>query len=163
MSLRAIGRLLGIFLALCAAGALVFAGIDEAIAMRHSKWPVATAMVRASEVEEWKGFAKDGNVPSYRVEAKAVFLADRHIVNARISSGSVLKSRRETMDAWVDAHPIGSLIKVRYNPARPSDAELADPSPLPRSYHPADDLRLAGVFVLASIALLIVSRRPSPS
>lgn len=160
MTLRGIAAILGFFLAVCAVIAIVFTGIDEAIAMRHAKWHAATAMVRSSRVEEWKGFARDSNVPTYRVEAKTVFLAERHIINARVTSGSVMKSRRAEMDAWVDAHPVGSLVKVRYNPARPDEAELADPSPLPRSYHPADDLRLAGIFGLASIALLITSRRP---
>ena len=161
MTIRSIGALLGVFVAVCALVAVLFAGIDEMIAMRHANWTVATAMVRSSTVEEWKGFGRDSSAPTYRVEAKTVFLAQRHIVSARVSSGSVMKSRRAAMDAWVDAHPLGSLIKIRYNPAQPSEAEFADPSPLPRSYHPAADLRLAAIFGLASFTLLITSRRPS--
>jgi uncharacterized protein DUF3592 len=157
MSLRGLAALLGAFFALCAAGALVFALIDEVTAVRHAEWPVAIAMVRSAAVEQYHPFTREGGGTTYRVDVRAMFVARRRFVRARIASASSYRPAK--MQAWVASHPLGSMIQVRYNPANPSDAEFADPPPLPRSYHPGVDLIIAAGFGVLAAVMLIASRQ----
>ena len=155
-SLRAIGALLAVFFALCAAGALVFAIIDGITAMRHERWPAVTAIVRSAEVEQYHPFTRDSPAPTYSVKVRAMFIAGHRFVRANISSAS--SYRPEAMRRWADAHPMGSIIHVRYNPANPSDAELAT-GDLPRRYHAGVDLIIAAIFAALAAVLLFASRQ----
>ncbi len=146
-------RLLGVFFALCAAVALVFAGIDAYVKRQHEQWPPATAIVKSAVIRIEHPTVRNGGGTWYQLRA-AVVVDGRPCI---IRSSSARQAG--VMNSWIERHPPGSAIVVRLDPHDSTSGVPANPEDLPMKQHPKEDLILAAIGAALSATFLWAGAR----
>lgn len=153
-----IAAILSFFCALCALFGLVIAALDFRADRIHDRWPVTTSIIKSAQIELYHPFARDGGGTTYSVKTTVEFQTEGRTVDARFSSESVRKGYgTDEMNDWVHAHPPGSPLRIRFDPADPRNAEEVAPS-LPQMRHTKQDLIIAGGFGAGCIAMWLLKR-----
>jgi hypothetical protein len=138
----------------CTVSTAVFTVHDWVIDRQHARWPVTTATVRASSIELHHPFPNDGGGTVYYVDATVRLDVGADTATARIYSESVrVTNGTRVMRTWVDQHPPGTAIQVRYDPADPHHVELIDAGGLIFSRHTRHDVALVLGALLFSAVL----------
>lgn len=160
---RGILLLLGFFFVLCASFALVVTFIDVWTVTKYSHWPTAQAVVDEAFVTSEKPFAKYGNSPIITLNCRLHFDAGARPIETTLLPASTRGSDPERvaiMNDWVNAHPRGSGVAIRYDPERPSRAVLRDfPAGLIPPEHPKEDVVIVGGFGAAAVLAIAIGRK----
>lgn len=134
----------------------------------QARWPEATARVQSCGVEIYRRRAQ-----TYWIECRITYLVGDEEIGSEVHSRSTPAPSRViwqyppnvigTMQEWVDAHPPGSPIAVRYDPGNHKKAVLVvTDMPLGGPRTP-NNLKLLGGFAGSSVSLLGISRMLRPS
>ncbi len=158
ISLASPAILLGFFLLLCSAIALIASAADAWTLSTRTRWPLVTAVVVSSELDSYRAATRQGGGKWYFAECRASYDLNGQPVVAAFRSSAVRSGEMAPLESWLAAHPPRSRIDVRINPAREGDAVPADPAGLPMPQHPGQDLLLAAVAAAAGVALIVAGR-----
>jgi hypothetical protein len=161
--------LLGCFAGLCALFLLLVTAGVAWQEQRQKQWPEATATIQECGLE-----VVGRRQPSYIIVCRVLYRANGralvskvHSLSSPIPGNSLWESAgiRETFDRmqdWVELHPAGKTMAVRYDPANPAKAVLTE-TDMPRGGpQTAGNLRLLeGVAGLTAVllAIAVLARR----
>ena len=148
--------LFGFFLGLCSLFTLVVTIGEGWYEYSQSRWMETTARIQECGLENSPGDDK-GRVS---IACRIGFTVRGEDIVARVSSRSRLGCD-EFMQAWLDAHPNGSPITARYNPANSSNVALVTTDAGLWGPHTPENLRMLGVLVVACLLTLAIGR-PRP-
>jgi hypothetical protein len=111
---------LSLFTGLCWAMTVVVAAADGWQEFARSRWPRASAVIEQCGVDLRYFDGPNSDDPTWWLECKIRFRVGARDVETTIHSGHQSRPARgypEPMIHWVDAHPPGGAIVVRYDPA----------------------------------------------
>ena len=129
----------------------------------QAEWPETTARVDQCYLHQ----TSTGRRNQYYIDCRLSYAVGTEQVAAHVYSANA--PSREVpqyppnqigpLEDWVDRHPPGTPIEVRYDPAKHNKVVLVA-SDMPRAGgpHPANDLKLLGLFASLSVLLLSLAR-----
>jgi hypothetical protein len=161
--LRGVAALLGVFAGLCTIFALVVTAAEAWQEHAEARWPETMARVDRCYLHETSTRGRN----RYYIDCRLSYAVGREQIAAHVYSGHV--PGREVpqyppnqigpLEDWVDRHPPGTEMAVRYDPTRPNKIVLvATDMPLAAGPHTANNLKLLGFFAAGSVLLLCVAR-----
>ena len=141
----------------------VFVGVITAIqaweehAQEH--WPDVTARVEKCFLQQSSTRKRDKYYISCRFSYQVGFERNE----ANIYSGpSVRWPFTGPMQEWIDAHPVGSPMAVRYDPANHKNIVLMPPYMPGKGTHTPDNVKLLMVCAGSFVVLLLITRVARP-
>jgi Protein of unknown function (DUF3592) len=160
---RGIAALLGVFAGLCTIFALVVTVAETWQEHAEAQWPETTARVDLCYLHQTSTLRRD----RYYIDCRLSYAVGTEQIAANAYSAQV--PSREVpqyppnqigpLEDWVNRHPPGTEMEVRYDPAKPSKMILvATDMPRAGGPHPASDLKLLGFFAASSVLLLSITR-----
>jgi len=160
---RGIAALLGVFAGLCTIFAFVVTAAQAWQEHTQTQWPEATAHVDRCYLHQ----TSTGRRDRYYIDCRLSYAVGMERIETHIYSGNV-PSREVSQyppnqigpfEDWVERHPRGTEMAVRYDPARPSNVVLvATDMPRVGGPHTANNLKLLGFFAASSALLLSIAR-----
>ena len=160
---RGIAALLGVFAGLCTIFALVVTVAETLQEHAEAQWPETTARVDSCYLHQ----TSTGRRDRYYIDCRLSYAVGSeqiaaHAYSAHVPSREVSQyppNQIGPLEDWVNRHPPGTEMAVRYDPARPSKMILvATDMPRAGGPHPGSDLKLLGFFAASSVLLLSVAR-----
>jgi hypothetical protein len=153
----------GLFAALCTVFALVVTAAEGWVEHAQAQWPTATSRVQRCGMEVYTH-----RLGSYWIDCSLSYTVRgvemvSHVHSRTIPDPQRVKwqyptGRFELLQEWVDEHPEGTTMVVRYDPANHGKAVLvATDMPLGGPQTP-DNLKLLGFFAVSSVVLLAIAR-----
>jgi hypothetical protein len=141
----------------------VFVGVITAVQawQEHGQetWPAATAWVEKCYLRQ----SSTRNRDWYYISCRLSYQAGFEQLEANISSGqSVRWPSTGPLQEWIDAHPAGSEVAVRYDPSNHKKIVLAPPYMPGRGPHTADNVKFLLVCAGSFAVLLFVTRAMRP-
>lgn len=167
--------LAGCFLGLCTIFALIVTAFEASKEHAQAQWPEVTARIQSCTIRVsrrgYSGTYDSGG--SDHIRCRISYQVGAEEPMADISSTSVrapnLLNRQypfaavNELQTWVEAHPPGTPIEVRYDPNHHQKAVLvATDMPLGGPRTPSN-LKLLAIFAGACVALLAMARLARPS
>jgi hypothetical protein len=157
----------GLFAALCTVFALVVTAAQGWVEHAQAQWPTATARVQrcglAIYTYKSQAYWIDCSL-SYTVLGEEIVshVHSRTIPNPGRVIWQYPTGQFERLQEWVDEHPEGTPIAVRYDPANHGKAVLVTTDmPLGGPQTP-DNLKLLAFFGMSSVVLLAIGRIARP-
>jgi hypothetical protein len=167
--------LFGCFVALCALFSLIVTAGVAWQEYRETHWPAATATIRQCRVER-----ASRRSTSNIIDCRIRYVVGNETVMSSIRSGSWPAPEKtiwefhpgqaqetfDKMQGWVEAHPPGTTIAVRYDPASHAKAALVTTDmPLGGARTPGNVQTTEGAAALSAALLIIatLARRLSAS
>jgi hypothetical protein len=147
---------------LCAGFALVVTAAQAWQEHAEARWPEATAYIDRCILEQisygWRN--------KYHIHCRVTYLAGsrRNVANfysRNVPSPNVSQyppNQIAPYEEWVNAHPPGTPISVRYDPAKHGDAVLAADTMPGSGPHPASNVKLLAAFGGSFLVLLAIAR-----
>src|ERR1700722_4532502 len=137
----------------------IFVGVISAVQawQEHAQehWPEVTARVEKCYLRQSSTRKRDRYYISCRFSYQIGFEQNE----ANVYSGpSVLWAFTGPYQEWIDAHPVGSPIAVRYDPANHKKIVLAPPYMPGKGPHTPDNVKLL-IFSAGSFAVLLLITR----
>ena len=120
----------------------------------ESKWVETTAQIHQCRLQSYQGDRKSPVTISCRIG----FRAGGEDVVTKVTSRSTRPGQDGVMQDWVEAHPDGSSITARYNPANAGKVVLVTADAFLWGPHTPQNLRLFGAFAAASLLMLAIAR-----
>lgn len=159
---------LGLFAGLCSIFALVVTAAQAWQEHAQAQWPLATATVQTCGVNIYTHKPE-----AYWIECRISYEVNAEQILTKVHSHSTPAPRRvvsqnpsaqlDLMQDWVDEHPSGTPIAVRYDPANHNKAVLvATDMPLGGPHTP-DNLKLLGFAAGSCVLLLALARFTKPA
>jgi hypothetical protein len=151
--------LLALFAGLSSLLALFVTSADAWREHAQASWPEATADIEGCSVDLRYFDGPTSSDPTWWLECKIGFRAGADLIKTRIYSGhrsNPSQGYPEIMNQWVNDHPTGNAIVVRYNPTNLNAVIPARdylPNGEPRT---PGDLKLLSVLVVACAGLLTI-------
>jgi Protein of unknown function (DUF3592) len=160
---RGVAALLGIFAGLCTIFALVVTAAEAWQEHAEAQWPEATARIDRCYLHQTSTRRRN----QYYIDCRLSYVVGTDEIAAHVYSGNV--PSREVpqyppnqigpLEDWVDRHPSGTQVVVRYDPTKPSKMVLvATDMPRASGPHTANNLKLLGFFAASSVLLLLIAR-----
>ena len=160
---RGVAALLGALAGLCAVFALVVTAAEAWQEHAQAQWPEMTARVERCSLHQ----SSTGRRNRYYVDCRLSYAVGTEQIAAHVYSASV--PSREVpqyppdqigpLEDWVDKHPPGTPMVVRYNPAQHNKMVLVvTDMPCAGGPHTANNLKLLGFFAASSVLLLAIAR-----
>lgn len=166
-SIHGILVLLGIFAGLCTVFALV-ATVAQAVEDRsQSQWPQVTASVEKCVMYP-RSFGHPGY---YYADCRFIYVVAGERIRTELASRYVTTPeiweypRRNLygqFEEWVDQHPPGTAIVLRYNPARPQKAKVVATDTPFGGPHTPDNLKVLKFFAASCLGLFVIARIVRP-
>jgi uncharacterized membrane protein YfcA len=118
---------------------------DKDKARQSQSWPSALGKVLESRVMTTISSGEDGSTDMYKPYVKYEYSADGvRYTNDKLRVGmTISSSKTRSSQEMVDRHPVGSDVRVYYNPANPGDSVLEQKGP-------------SGVLLVIGIILLVI-------
>jgi uncharacterized protein DUF3592 len=160
---RGIAAFLGVFAGLCTIFALVVTVGEAWQAHAEAQWPETTARVDRCYLHQ----SSTGRRDRYYIDCRLSYAVGTeqiaaHVYSAHVPSREVSQYPPDQigpLEDWVNRHPPGTEMEVRYDPAKPSKMVLvATDMPRAGGPHPSSDLKLLGFFATSSVLLLSLAR-----
>lgn len=160
---RGVAALLGIFAGLCTIFALVVTVAEAWQGHVEAQWPETTAHVDRCYLHQTSTRKRD----RYYIDCRLNYAVGPEQIAAHVYSGNVPSravpqyppNQIGPLEDWVDRHPPGTQMAVRYNPAKPNKIVLvATDMPRAAGPHTANNLKLLGFFAASSVLLLAIAR-----
>jgi hypothetical protein len=157
----------GLFAALCTVFALVVTAAEGWVEHAQAQWPTATARVQRCGLDVYTYKSQ-----AYWVDCSLSYTVRGEDIVSHVHSRTIPDPRRvkwqyptgqlELLQDWVDEHPEGTPIVVRYDPANHKKAVLVTTDmPLGGPRTP-NNLRLLGFFAVSAVVLLAIARIARP-
>jgi hypothetical protein len=157
---------LGLFAGLCALFALVVTVAEAWQEHARAQWPETTARVEQCRMRQ----VSTGRRQAYFIDCRLVYEVGFEQFATRVYSRHVPSpdvwqyppNQIAPYQDWVDQHPPGTPISVRYDPGNPKKAILAAaymPFGGPRT---PNNVKLLGFFAAICFALLVIGRITRP-
>jgi len=165
---RGVVGLVGLFAGLCSIFALVVTVAEAWQEHAQAQWPVATARVERCGLHQTSSGRRDW----YYIDCRLSYVVGAQEILAKVYSSSAPSTRVwqyppnqiGPLQDWVDNHPQGTPIAVRYDPGNPKKAVLVA-TDMPRGGpHTPNNLKLLGIAATSCVLLLTIARitRPRP-
>jgi len=124
----------------------------------QERWPQVTARVDSCELDQWSG----GTRESYRILCRLSYAvgAEQNVTN--LYSGHVSPKRIGPLADWMDEHPPGTPIVVRYDPGHPTKAVPVANGMLLGGPHTSNNVKLLEVVAGTFLVLLTIARITRP-
>ena len=160
---RGIVAFLGLFAGLCTLFALVVTAGEAWQEHAQAQWPETTARVEECTLHQ----TSTGRRDRYYIDCRLKYAVGAeqiaaHVYSAPVPSREVWQyppNQIGPLEDWVDTHPPGTEMAVRYNPARHNKMVLvATDMPRAGGPHTANNLKLLGFFAASSVLLLSLAR-----
>jgi hypothetical protein len=160
---RGIVAFLGLFAGLCTIFALVVTAAEAWQEHAQAQWPETTAQVDRCYLHQ----TSTGRRNRYYIDCRLSYAVGAeqmaaHVYSAYVPSREVPQyppNQIGPLEDWVDRHPPGTEMAVRYDPAKPSKMVLiATDMPRAGGPHTANNLKLLGFFAASSVMLLALAR-----
>jgi uncharacterized protein DUF3592 len=159
--------LLGLFAGLCTIFALVVTVAEAWQEHAEARWPEMTAHVDRCYLHQTSTGRRDRYYIdcrlSYAVGAEQVVT---NVYSANVPSGEVWQyppNQIGPLEEWVERHPPGTPIVLRYDPAKHKKVVLvATDMPRAGGPHTANDLKLLGAAAAMCVVLLTIARIARP-
>jgi Protein of unknown function (DUF3592) len=155
-----LGLILFGVLALLALSALgtIFVGVVTAVQAwqenAEEHWPVVTARVEKCYLRQSSTRKRD----RYYISCRFIYQVGFAQNEANIYSARVQWPFTGPMQEWIDAHPAGSPIEVRYDPTNHKNIVLMPPYMPGKGPHTQDNVKLLMVCAGSFAVLLLVTR-----
>ena len=146
--------LFGFFLGLCSLFALVVTIGESWYEYAQSKWVVTTARIQQCQLED----LQDRDESSVGISCRIGFAVNGDEMVAQVWSRSMRPDQDGYIQDWLEAHPDGSAITARYNPANPKKVALVTTDARLWGPHTPENLRLLGLFAAASLMTIAIAR-----
>jgi hypothetical protein len=148
-----------LFAGMCSLFALIVTAGEALRELTQARWPEVTATIERCSIDLQYYDGPNSDDPTWWLECKIGFRAGTDQILARIYSGhrsNPSQGYPELMNRWVNDHPPGSTIVVRYNPTDLKALPVRDylPNGEPRTL---SNLKLLSGFTLACASLLAIS------
>lgn len=165
--LRGVARFLGFFAGLCAIFVFVVTVFEAWQEHAEARWPEVTAHVERCYLHQ----TSTGRRNRYYIDCGLSYTVGAEQVVANVYSANVPSSevwqyppnQIAPFEEWVERHPPGTPIVLRYDPAKPKKAVLvATDMPRAGGPHTENDLKLLGFFAAIAAVLLTVARIARP-
>lgn len=163
VALRGVAALLGAFAGLCTIFALVVTVAEAWEEHAEARWPETVARVDRCYLHQTSTGRRNQYyidcLLSYEVSTEQIAA---HVYSATVPSREVPQyppNQIGPLEDWVDVHPSGTSMAVRYDPAK-HDKMVLVATDMPRASgpHTANDLKLMGFFAVSSVLLLSLAR-----
>jgi hypothetical protein len=128
---RAIVGLMALVAGLCTLLALVVTALEAWREHAQAQWPEVTARIGECGVDQYPAHPED-----YLIECSIEYPVGADIVHSKVRSRTTPAPSRvlwaypadtfDRMQQWADAHPAGTPLTVRYDPADPTRAALLE-------------------------------------
>jgi len=155
--------ILGMFAGLCTAFGLVVTAAEAWQEHAESQWPETTARVDRCYLHQ----SSTGRRNRFYIDCRLSYVVGTEQIAAHVYSGAAPSSdvpqyppnQIGPLENWVDGHPPGSQMVVRYDPAKHNKMVLVS-TDMPRAGgpHTANNLKLLGCFAVSSLLLLTIAR-----
>jgi len=164
--LQGVAGLLGLFAGLCTIFALVVTVAQAWQDHAEARWPEVTARVDRCRLHQ----TSTGRRDRYYIDCRLGYAVGAEQVVANIYSVNVPSpqvwqyppNQIAPFEEWVDKHPPGSPIAVRYDPAKHKKAVLVVRD-MPRGGpHTPNNLKLLGIAAASCLVLLAIARIARP-
>jgi hypothetical protein len=137
----------------------VFVGVITAVQawQEHAQehWPEVTARVEKCYLRQSSTRKRD----RYYISCRFGYEIEGEQNQADVYSGpSVQWQFTGPFQEWIDAHPTGSAIELRYDPANHRQIVLTSPYMPGKGLHTPDNVKLLVVCALSFVVLLFVTR-----
>jgi len=160
---RGVAALLGIFAGLCTIFALVVTVAEAWQEHTEAQWPETVARVDRCYLHQTSTRRRDRYyidcLLSYAVGTEQIAA---HVYSANVPSHEVPQfppNQIGPLEDWVERHPPGTPMAVRYNPAKHNKMVLvATDMPRAGGPHTANNLKLLGFFATSSVLLLSLAQ-----
>jgi uncharacterized protein DUF3592 len=158
--------LLGFFVGLCTIFALIVTVAEGWQEHSQAQWSEATAHIEKCYLHQ----SSTGRRDRYYIDCRLSYVVGAEefattIYSASVPSATVWQyppNQIGPLEDWVDAHPQGMPIAVRYNPANPKKAVLVA-TDMPRGGpRTPSNLKLLGIAALSCVVLLTIARAGRP-
>lgn len=160
---RGVAALVGFVAGLCTLFALVVTAAEAWQEPAQEQWPETTARVDRCYLHQTSTRKRD----RYYIDCRLSYAVGPEQVRAHVYSAPA--PSREVwqcppnqigpLEDWVDRHPPGTEMAVRYDPTKHNKMVLvATDMPRAGRPHPANDLKLLGFFAASSVLLLSLAR-----
>lgn len=160
---RGVAALLGVFAGLCTVFALVVTAAEAWQEHAEAQWPETTARVGRCYLHQ----TSTGRRNQYYIDCSLSYVVGTEQIGAHVYSASVPsrevpqypRNQISPLEDWVDVHPPGTEMAVRFDPAKHSKMVLvATDMPRAGGPHTANNLKLLGFFATTSVLLLLIAR-----
>ena len=160
---RGVAALVGFVAGLCTLFALVVTVAEGWQEHAQAQWPETTARVDRCYLHQTSTRKRD----RYYIDCRLSYAVGTeqiaaHVYSAPVPSREVPQyppNQIGPLEDWMDKHPPGTEMAVRYDPAKHSKMVLvATDMPRAGGPHPANDVKLLGFFAVSSVLLLSLAR-----
>lgn len=160
---RGVAAILGVFTGLCTVFALIVTAAEAWQEHSQAQWPETTARVERCYLHQTSTRRRD----RYYIDCRLSYTVNTEQIVAHAYSGNV--PSREVpqyppnqigpLEDWVNRHPQGTQMTVRYDPAKHNRMVLtATDMPRASGPHTSNNLKLLGFFAASSVLLLAMAR-----
>ena len=160
---RGVVAFLGLFAGLCTLFALVVTAGEAWQEHAQAQWPETIARVDRCYLHQTSTRRRD----RYYIDCRLSYAVGTeqiaaHVYSANVPSREVPQyppNQIGPLEDWVDRHPAGTQMAVRYDPAKHNKVVLiATDMPRAGGPHTVNDLKLLGFFAVSSVLLLSLAR-----
>jgi hypothetical protein len=158
--------LMGLFAGLCTIFVLVVTVVEGWQEHAQAQWPVATAHVEKCYLHQ----SSTGRRDRYYIDCRLSYVVGADEFMAKFYSRKVPSrevsqyppNQIEPFEQWVEAHPQGTSIEVRYDPSNPNKAVLAATELPLGGPHTPSNVKLLGFLATSCVVLLAIARIARP-
>src|SRR4051812_30255092 len=160
---RGFAAILGVFAGLCTMFELAVTAAEAWQEHAQAQWLETTARVDRCYLHQ----TSTGKRNRYYIDCRLSYAVGTeqiaaHVYSANVPSREVPQyppNQISPLEDWVDKHPSGTPLAVRYNPAQHNKMVLvATDMPRAGGPHTANNLKLLGFFAASSVLLLSLAR-----
>ena len=160
---RGFAAILGVFAGLCTIFALAVTAAEAWQEHAQAQWLETTARVDRCYLHQ----TSTGRRNRYYIDCRLIYAVGTeqiaaHVYSANVPSREVPQYPPDQigpLEDWVDKHPPGTPMVVRYNPAQHNKMVLvATDMPRAGGPHTANNLKLLGFFAVSTVLLLLLAR-----
>ncbi|MGA8270637.1 MAG: DUF3592 domain-containing protein [Candidatus Sulfotelmatobacter sp.] len=124
----------------------------------QSRWPEVTARVDRCDLAQWSG----GTRESYYILCRLSYAVGAEQNVTTLHSGHLSPKHDGPLAEWIDEHPPGTSIAVRYDPTHPTKVVPLETGMLIGGPHTANNMKLLEVVAGTFLVLLTIMRLTRP-
>ena len=157
---------MGFFAGLCTIFALIVTVAEGWQEHAQAQWPEATARVERCYLHQ----SSSGRRDRYYIDCRLTYVVNADEIRTKVHSRSVPSrnvwqyplNQIGPLEDWVDAHPPGTPIAVRYDPGNRRKAVLVSTDMPLAGPHTPSNVKLLGIAAVSCVLLVAIARTTRP-